>query len=81
MSAAELVWIKPDDYHIATECARYSVARITVSPFVHYIAWRRDATKHRELDSVKLPADAPDADRMAAIKKMQQRCAEHASTL
>jgi len=71
-STATLEWLKTDDYHIASKCGGYAVSRVTATPFVHYIAWRRAPL--RELRSVTLPIAANDTERRAATKAMQQVC-------
>ena len=73
----ELQWVKPDDYHIRSECGRFSVSRMTVSPFgIWYVAWRRSLVDGRatELGATRVPITAPDAERQNAIREMQQLC-------
>lgn len=67
-----LRWNKPDDYHIRSDCGRYSVCRITITPHIWYIAWR---TPYEEIGATRLDENATDAERQAAIREMQQVCA------
>ena len=77
--AAELQWIKPDDYHIRTTCGRYSVSRVTTADHLHYIAWRlgTDDQPSTELTFTTVKRDATDDERKAAIKRVQQACSQH----
>ena len=74
---APLEWTRHDAYHLASICGGYTVSRVTVTPHVYFIAWRRQPL--RELESVKLPAAATDDERKAAIARLQQRCADDAA--
>jgi hypothetical protein len=78
----ELYWRRPDQYHSVTTDGRYSVCRMNVGPRIHYVAFRRGhaerAAKHIaavELDAIVVPAKASDAERLAAIKTLQLKCA------
>lgn len=66
-----LQWRKPDEYHIASVCGRFTVCRITVDKAPIYIAFRKP---YDELASRRLQANASDAERTAAIKEMQAVC-------
>lgn len=84
MSVPE-AWYKGDDYHIRSQCGRYTVARVSGARGDSYVAWRRypdhddEPTKPAiELGSVVVRPNASDAERIEARKAMQQRCAEHA---
>ena len=77
-----LQWRRPDEHHIATVCGRFTVARIRVQDVDHYVAFRREPTpavvKAHELGERAVPPRATDAERMAAIKSLQQCCEAHA---
>lgn len=78
----ELRWRKPDQYHIASVCGRFTVARIRVQDVDHYVAFRREPTvsvvRAHELDVRTVAPRATDAERMAAIRAMQDVCQAHA---
>jgi hypothetical protein len=79
VTTLDLRWLKPDAYHIRSDCGRYSVARIDMGVRDHYVAWRLPRAEHelpRELDSHRVAKTARDEDRLAAIRSMQQRCLE-----
>lgn len=71
-----LHWLKPDDYHIASKCGRFTVTRLTVTPSVWYVAFQRAAFEGRatELGATRLPSTANDTEKQAAIREMQELC-------
>lgn len=81
----ELVWRQPDQYHIASACGRFTVARIRVCDVDHYVAFRREPTvsvvRSHELAVRTVPPRATDSDRTAAIRAMQRVCCEAADAL
>jgi len=75
-----LRWVKPDDYHIASDCGRFTVTRLTVTPHVWYVAFkRRFEASAVEIGATQLPATATDAERTAAIHEMQELCNSEAA--
>jgi len=74
-----LEWAKVDDYHIASTCGRYTVSRVNTGAHVHYIAWRRQPPL--ELGEVCLLSDCTHDERVDAIKRMRQACADHSESL
>lgn len=73
-----LRWLKPDDYHIRSECGRFTVARRRISGVDWYIAYRReqsvDVTRAHELGATEVQPRATEAQRKAAIRAMQHLC-------
>lgn len=72
-----LRWRKPDQYHIRSACNRFAVCRMNVGLAIWYIAWRRslmDDGVSTEIGATRLPIAAPESERLAAIKAMQEVC-------
>jgi hypothetical protein len=72
-----LTWRKPDDYHIRSECGRFTVARMNVVDSVWYAAFKlpwSESEPSTEIAATKLSANASDAERMAAIRELQSVC-------
>lgn len=73
-----LRWLKPDEYHIRTTCGRFTVCRLTCSPFaLWYVAWQRDVLEPEratEIGATRVPITAPEHERQRAIREMQQLC-------
>lgn len=73
-------WTRPDAYHTASDCGRYTVARVRVQGVDTYVAWCRKPEPAMELAaSDPVQPTATDATRMAAIKAMQAVCERHVS--
>jgi hypothetical protein len=71
----ELRWIKPDAFHIRTDCGRYAVSRVDLGGRDDYVAWRIGLPAV-ELAAAPVLRSARDEERSAAIKSMQQQCVE-----
>ena len=71
---ADLKWVKPDEFHIATECGSYAVSRVNRGAQVLYIAWRRPYT---ELGHMALASIATEEEKVAAIRAMRLVCQQH----
>lgn len=72
-----LIWRRVDDYHVRSQCGRFSVARMCVDVRMWYVAWKLafdGAHPSTELGATSLPITANDAERIAAIHEMQDLC-------
>lgn len=72
-----LAWRKVDEYHIRSNCGRFSVARITVASKIWYVAFRLpfgESQPSTEIGATSLPATATEAERKTAIRDMKQIC-------
>lgn len=82
---SDLVWRQPDQYHIATACGRFTVARVRVQDVDQYVAYRREPSlnvaRARELGRAFVPPRATDAERMTAIRAMKKVCADASLSL
>lgn len=72
----DLHWLKPDYYHIRSDCGKFSVCRMSTPFAIWYIAWRKSRFDEYavEIGATRVPVAAPDAERTAAIKAMQEIC-------
>lgn len=73
-----LTWHRADDYHLVSDCGRYTVSRVTASNARHFIAWLKP---YRELASEAVPLDASESVRNAAIEAMKAVCATHLESM
>lgn len=73
-----LQWRKPDDFHIRSECGRFTVSKMTVLDRLWYVAFRRDegqnGVRSIELGATAMPIDALDGERSKAIGELKQLC-------
>jgi hypothetical protein len=72
-----LTWRRADEYHFRSQCGRFSIARVIVSEWIWYIAWRltrREDESSTEIGATRLPLAATPDERKAALIDMQQIC-------
>ena len=73
----QLRWRKRDNYHLRTECGRFSIARVSVNGAPWYIAWRlsrREAEPSTEIGATRLEADATSQEREEAVGALKALC-------
>lgn len=81
MTPSALRWVKPDAYHIASECGRYTVAKVMLGAFIDYVAWccvPKEAPP-LELKAARVAKSANEEETLKAIRAMQRACLEHLS--
>lgn len=73
-----LRWLQPDEYHIRTECGRFSVARRRVNGVDWYIANRIEPTvdveRAHEIGATQVTPRATGDERLKAISAMREIC-------
>jgi hypothetical protein len=62
-----MIWTRPDRWHMASTCGRYTVSRANVGEAAHYTGWRvgRKDQPARILATGSGPADDEDARKLA----------------